>query len=367
MKVNVAILGAGCAGLALARCLKEQGFSGSVLLLESRQCYKNDRTWCYWAKPDSQWHKMAQYRWQQCLFSSLNDAQHIHYYDSTSYCCLPAENYYDFCLQQLDSSNVSLKMEVEVVSVSPTRSQSWLVETTFGNLEADIVIDTRPRSCEAILYQSFLGYEVTLSRPIFAPDTVRLMCNMHGDSQCMRFYYILPFSPWHILIEPTVFHRCPLNPKLLKNDLQSALRAENIEIESIIRRESAILPMGQTYLEGSVLVKGGIAGGALRASSGYGFLRIQAWALACAQSIITKEKAFSHQHHHLQARMDHLFLNVIKHNPVDGPDYFIRMASQLKGDQFSAFMSDEAGMKEWMQVISALPKWPFIKEVMAGG
>ena len=47
---DVAIIGAGLAGLSLAARLAEPPFAGlRVLVLEPRTLYRRDRTWSYWS------------------------------------------------------------------------------------------------------------------------------------------------------------------------------------------------------------------------------------------------------------------------------------------------------------------------------
>ncbi len=47
--VDLLILGGGCAGLSLASRLAEFGKDApKVLIIEQRESYTNDRTWCFW-------------------------------------------------------------------------------------------------------------------------------------------------------------------------------------------------------------------------------------------------------------------------------------------------------------------------------
>jgi len=47
--VDLAILGGGCAGLSLAHALAASHVTGSVVILEPRSAYTDDRSWCFWA------------------------------------------------------------------------------------------------------------------------------------------------------------------------------------------------------------------------------------------------------------------------------------------------------------------------------
>ena len=39
-------------------------------------------------------------------------------------------------------------------------------------------------------------------------------------------------------------------------------------------------------------------------------------------------------------------------------------AKALNAEQFSRFMLGRAGLAEWVRVILAMPKWPFIKSAL---
>ena len=49
---DLIIIGGGCAGLSLARRLIEDESTLRVLILEHRDAYSDDRTWCFWENSD---------------------------------------------------------------------------------------------------------------------------------------------------------------------------------------------------------------------------------------------------------------------------------------------------------------------------
>ena len=58
------ILGAGCAGLTLVNELIGRGEGRlSILLLEERSEYTNDRTWCFWNTLNHRFENAVSYRW----------------------------------------------------------------------------------------------------------------------------------------------------------------------------------------------------------------------------------------------------------------------------------------------------------------
>jgi lycopene beta-cyclase len=368
---SIVILGGGCAGLALARALSIINYRGQVTILDSRYDYTNDKTWCFWAKPNNSWSLLAPYYWQKCLFSTNDHNPVVQKYTKYQYCCLPSNIYYQHCLNLIQKPNIKLLTNVEVQAIQLGKdSQSFpsYIETSQGLTSADIVVDTRSESIEnALLYQSFLGQEIQLTEPICSHDTVRLMCNMKANNQGISFYYLLPLTEDRVLVEPTIFSRQVLPPLQLQPLFQEIYNIENIEVKKVLRQESAVLPMGREYKSPKAgVIKGGIAGGALRSSSGYGFLRIQHWAEQCAYSILNDQNATYYSQDPFQEKMDRLFLQVIRNNPKLGLYNFMQLSTHLSPDIFASFMSDSSTYYQWVQVIRALPKWPFIKELING-
>jgi lycopene beta-cyclase len=120
------------------------------------------------------------------------------------------------------------------------------------------------------------------------------------------------------------------------------------------------LPMGA--------VRAGVAGGGLRAASGYGFLRIRAWAERCADALARGGSAFGHPPEPALRRwMDALFLQVLRREPERAPELFLRMARGVRGAAFVRFMSDCASLSDYAQVVAALPPAPFLRALLSGG
>ena len=371
MSKNIVILGGGCSGLALASSLSGTNYRGQITILDSRCDYTNDKTWCFWAKPNSLWSQLAPYHWQKCLFSANSHSSVVQKYQKYQYCCLPSDVYYQHCLNLIDKPNIKLITGVEVQKIQPRKDYqpfSSYIETSQGLIGADIVVDTRTEHIgNALLYQSFWGQEVELIEPICSYDTVRLMCNMKADHQSISFYYLLPLTENRVLIEPTIFSREVSPPIQLKHLFEEIYDIENINVKKILRQESGILPMGSEYQSQKTgVIQGGISGGALRSSSGYGFLRIQHWAEQCAYSIKYNPSANYCYRDFFQEKMDRLFLKVVRNNPQLGLYNFIQLSANLSPDMFASFMSDSSTYYQWLQVIRALPKWPFIKELVHG-
>jgi lycopene beta-cyclase len=61
--------------------------------------------------------------------------------------------------------------------------------------------------------------------------------------------------------------------------------------------------------------------------------------------------------------MDKIFNGVLLSRPDLGVSLYMRMAKALNGDQFARFMLGQATIRDWLHVIAAMPKGPFVKQL----
>jgi len=102
--------------------------------------------------------------------------------------------------------------------------------------------------------------------------------------------------------------------------------------------------------------------GALRAASGYGFLRIQAWAERCAAALARDGRTVGHPNEpRLRQWMDELFLRVLTADPTRAPEFFLRLAGIVPSAAFVRFLSDQASVADIARIVTALPPWPFLR------
>ena len=58
--------------------------------------------------------------------------------------------------------------------------------------------------------------------------------------------------------------------------------------------------------------------------------------------------------------MDKVFINFLKNNNEDGQS-FIKLASNLNGNEFQSFMMGNSNIFTKFKIIKSMPKIPFIK------
>lgn len=370
---DLLILGGGLAGLSLAAGLAESARAPRTLVIEPRDTYSDDRSWCFWADQAEPLGALAERSWPRWSFSGHSDERVEHHLPDRPYLYLRASRVYETALAAM-ARNPAVSLHTGTRAGALTSSATGFeVETDRGTVRARHVVDTRPpaagRLDGARLFQCFAGREIKASGPVFETGCAELMGDMRADAHGFAFAYTLPLSPTRALVEATRFAPRRLDDTILEADLDHIFKSRGLDGARVLRREAGVLPMG---LPGSPerpgpLVRAGTGGGGLRAASGYGFLRIRSWARVCAASILAGAGPVGHPREpRLRRVMDDLFLKVLQADPERAPGLFMALARSLPADAFVRFMSDEARPADLARVVTCLPPGPFLHAALAG-
>ena len=369
--VDLLILGGGCAGLSLASRLSELGKDApKVLIIERRESYTNDRTWCFWDIENPDYQSLTSHTWSKFEVAN-NNRSNVYNCSQHQYLMLESHHFYEDALANIRSnSSIQLMLGQEVLSAPIKTEHGWHIKTPNFELTAKLVLDTRPPKKishnDSVLWQSFVGYEIQTQSDYFSPEKMVLMDFDHTFEHGLAFIYILPTTEKKALIEYTVFSENIIPKQQLITCLKKSIsqKIDGCSYE-ILRVEHGVLPMGNksaTQDKDPTYLFAGLFAGAARPSSGYAFQRIQSWARNCAQSIATNNTLYAFpKERRLQSFMDGLFLNVIKKNPNIAASIFEDLFSQCDFKTVVKFMSDQASLREYFRIIRSLPSLPFIK------
>lgn len=379
---DLLILGGGCAGLSLAMRLAEANYAGRVAIVEPRIHYHDDRSWCFWARDDGRDNLsppgLASRRWQRWRFSRHNRTIRECSARGWSYHYVNSLDFYRRALSAIEACPNMTLMLGETARGLESIGGRVHVQTTGRTLIAKELVDTRPpersRLVEAPMYQCFVGRQVRLqdsSPSRFEPAAVDLMTDMRSDRYGFQFSYVLPFDERHGLVEVTRFAPVPIAPAQLDEEVDRLLQRRGWSVAATERTERGVLPMGLPHPPSQPapgVVRAGAGGGALRAASGYGFQRIQRWAVACSASLSGGGPALAQARDGARQRfMDGLFLQVIRDRPRLSPKLFEGMACGVPDPVFIRFMSDQAGWADSLRVVASLPPTPFLKTLLRVG
>ncbi len=408
MTQDLIILGGGCAGLSLAMQLAKLGNDcPKTTIIESRESYVNDRTWCFWGSDHTQYEsdllqssvhfqakKWANKAWGTIALHYKNDTVRVNCL-TTPYQMLASSTFYENALRLIaQNTHISLILNSPVhaspmylskgLNADTSLHGLWKVQTKHQDFLTKTIVDTRPnktiQSTDALMWQSFLGQEVCFQGDVFDADCATLMDfgdEGQSDDQ-VAFVYILPTSSQCALVEWTVFAKNPITKAALEQPLANAIRKLMPEQSVVIQRtEFGVLPMGlkvkhltndgrnQDDDKQNSYVCAGLFFGAARPSSGYAFMRIQRWAKRCANSITSCGLPIGHQADSAWlAWMDTLFLKVILQKPSVAPSLFMAMFKRVNICSMVRFLSDQAKLKDYLWIILALPSIPFLRQLI---
>lgn len=357
---DIAIIGGGSAGISLARHLSALSTPPSTLVIEPKTPSERDCSWALWstaenAKPYASSIKGSWSQWQLVD----NHGAIVHSATNYQYLSLSAADYLSHCEAQL-ASPVSLRRE-SVNSIQAC-GNGGKVTTDQGTFNAKYIYDSRPpKQGSNDLRQHFLGWEIICEQPIPRPDIATLMDFRVDQSQGLHFMYVLPFSARHLLVESTLVSSQLLDKNWYRNAISQWLSTQDIVVEQQLREEYGVISLEpKSSQQGRI----GAAGGAVRRSSGYGFTAIQQQSRQLAQGIERGQYSVPRPFAKFLNPMDAIFNGVLTRHPELAVDLFMGTARALNADQFARFMLGEAGAAIWAKVIAAMPKIPFLKQLL---
>ena len=353
--ISTIIIGGGCAGFSLAR--KADQLPAGVTVLLTGKTKRQDHSWGFFLNDDTaDAAPMVRKTWPRWkIITETHDVTQSATHHP--YAGLESKAWLTHCKDRAIAHGV----QISPAHVDDVHGQT--VTTTAGRLSAETIFDSRPTSPpNGMMIQSFIGHEVQTANPVFDPDCAVLMDFRCDQSRGIHFIYVLPYSDRQALIESTMFSPVIQDDEFYETAITRYLTDKlNVDQHITLRREKGAIPMGILPQADNGAIAIGGRGGAIRPSSGYAFSFIQRQ----VNQVLAGLPPLPHQS--IDLLMDRIFLRVLKRFPRKAPQLFRRMAAALTGDEMARFMSGHADLKLRLKVIMAMPKWPFLRALLAKG
>ena len=347
------IIGGGCAGLSLAyeletnRKLKDK----SLAIIEPREEYKRDKTWSFWKVIHHNFEDCVKKSWDNFTINIPGNTKHIEC-KNTPYQTIDSGLFYSKIINTLKKNkNINFFKNINEVDIKDSFIFNSLSDNHYD---------------KSNLWQHFSGFEIETDKDLFDDKIFNLMDFDCDQKNSVHFFYTLPFSTRKALIETTWLSNLNNNSlqdyeNQLKDYIENHL---NIKKYKISFTETGAIPLFDLRNEQKInQINIGTAGGMTRLSTGYTFLNIQEHSKYITKNIenIKNHKKFTITKKYKY--LDNIFLKVLKKNPEKMSQIFFKMFLSSPSTVIN-FLSNKSNFFEDIAIISKMPKWTFIKEII---
>ncbi len=356
MKIyKAAIIGLGPSGLAVNKILFGDS-PNEIIAFENEDINNRDNFFGFWLvdwmKPFENIIEKKWYKWT--IGNKSTNVTHTSV--NRPYCIISFKKWKNYCLETKNKLEIKNSKVVQYFSV-----QNYFKIITDDKKEyyAEKIYDSRSiREKKNELLQHFFGINIQASDNTFNEKKLTLM-HFTEENNILHFMYILPFSHNKALVESTVFSKEVFQNSWYRKKINDYLNIKKITKFKEISSEKGVIPMFFTEeknLPNSNIFNIGIRGGACKPSTGYAF----SFLIKQIQLLKNSNKNYINVHKFLERKMDKIFINFLKNNNENGKS-FIKLASNLTGNEFQSFMMGESNLLTKLKIIKSMPKLPFVK------
>ena len=370
---DIVFAGAGLAGLSLAARLAALPDPPRMLLVDPLQNDTSDRTWCHWQLHESIFDDAITHRWQRWSVDKDHDQTAVGSTD-IPYVRIPSDRFRQIAWERIKACpRAEFLRGMSVASIEEVSDRAVVHLSDGRRIESSWVFDSRPlQNDNAPWRQIFRGLELHSPETKLGTSTVTLMDFQSAEPEGVRFFYVLPLDAHTALVEDTWLVPSHKTPAFSDDAIVSYASKNLAQTHWQIRhQEEGNLPMGfspsaSSAVEKKRIIPWGTTAGAVRASSGYAFSRIQAASERMAsawQRTGCPDRAAVHGWALLDW-MDRVFLRAMTDQPERVPEYFARLFQRVAPDALVRFLESEPRPADILQVMRALPSGPFLRAAL---
>ena len=367
-QANIAILGGGLAGLALAAELSAPEFSHlSIIVIEQRDEYLRDKTWSYWRQNPHDFSDCESATWPAWRLQDATSSVTIDSNNSANfvYASITSDAFYRAALAKINAcSHIEMLQGERVQSIRTESGRAIVTLKSASNIVVNqFIFDSRPpqKASKQQLYQHFLALEMLADNAIFDTSCVDLM-DFQASDHGLHFMQVLPYTTTHALIKSTWIcdHADHTDRAGYTQELNNYLtkRWPNAKFE-LVYTEAAGMPLAtqkahKHWLGQTQLVPIGNLSGAVFSTTNCTFLEALQDAKRLANLIRTKEPLTSLKRNKVDAWMDALFLSFLQKNAGFGSRTFMRLFSNCVPASLIRFLTGQANWRDRLVVIRAI-------------
>ena len=367
---DIAIIGAGAAGLHLALAIKKESFftNKRILILEKSAKDQNDRTWCFWEKGDGLWEDIVTKQWSRGHFFTANKSIPLAL-APYRYKMIKAIDFYRFAKDEIASSSIFTWVSDEVLSVETAATIS--IKGATSTYTADYVFDSRiPVKFHATndhytrLLQHFKGWVIRTEEDTFDPEEFTMMDFRLLQPETCSFTYVLPLNKREALVEFTLFSRDLLQEDTYDTMLKTYVRdILKIADYTIIEQEKGVIPMSDFPFEKYSIgkhIRIGTGGGWVKPTTGYSFKNCERNARKIVENLMLGRNANDGLISKKFRLYDSLFLDILHRKNYMGPALFETMYFKISVQKIFSFLDDQTNFREDLSIMSKFRSSHFI-------
>lgn len=359
---DLIVAGGGMAGLSLLWYLKQDGYTGSVCLIDSFDDQRLNRTWSYWSRETGAFDHLSSMVWNKARVVSGSGEELVIDLAPFRYLSIAGADFHHWVNSELQQWQNLSKLKAKVISCS-AKNEITEVLTDQGVFEAPLVFDStyRPNFDQPFrrnLLQHFLGYVIETDRDVFDPSCPDLM-NFHvREKRDCHFIYILPQTARRALVEYTIFSESLLEEKAYDLRLREWLKEQGIHSFQIKEVEKGVIPMSDTEIPVKVnkgLYRIGTSGGFTNPATGYTFYITQKLLKSWSKTIV-EGKEIPVQSGIWKGKFNWYYgtlLEVLKHRMQPAHEVFFRLYQKNPPYRILAFLNGESDFKSEWSIMSS--------------
>jgi lycopene beta-cyclase len=373
-KTDYIITGAGASGLMLVYRMAQDSFfdDKSILIIDQEKNQTNNRTWCFWEKPNGEWDDLIFSTWNKIYFGSDYYSEEIHI-APYQYKMIRSAKFYRYLWEIVDSKpNISfLSAKVNgfseqhnLVTVN-TSEGNYSCEKLFNSILFDQSYKTQQKF--PLLQQHFIGWFVKCDSEVFDDNVATFMDFEIPQNGNTRFMYVLPTSVNEALFEYTLFSKDLLPRQDYENAIKDYLKQKGIENYQITETEHGAIPMTSfKFWKNNTknVLHIGTAGGWTKASTGYTFMNTTKKTQALVSFLKGDQDLSKFTRLTKFWFYDLLLLDVLAKYNGDGAKLFSSLFKKTNIKTILKFLDEESNLLEDLRIITAVPPLRFVKALL---
>jgi lycopene beta-cyclase len=367
------ILGSGLSGLMLAYKMSQDTYFNDkkIAIIDKDIKNKNDRTWCFWAKPQHEFSDVVYKQWFKAFVGNENFKKS---YDLNPYTyqMIRSSDFYKKILKTLkQKSNINFFQD-EIISFKNYDNKVEIIgkkSSYHANQMFNSFFDNKTLMNQkqyAYLKQHFVGWFIKTDQDCFDENEVKFMDFDISQNGNTRFMYVLPLSKNEALVEYTLFSEDLLPFDVYEDAIKNYLIEKKIENYQIIEKEYGNIPMTcfpfHKQNSSNVLFIG-TAGGWTKASTGFTFSNTIKYVDKLINHI-KKDKPLNQFYQPSKFWLyDLIFLEVLRNNNHRGSEIFIKLFKNNKTHIVLDFLDCKTSLSQELKIFTTVPSFLFTKNL----